>query len=224
MHTNKGEAVFTMKKHFAAETDAKNEVGNFLQTWEIKIGLENDPGDIAFKYKHSEVIDLAPVEGEVSGRSSVTLSDVAVVSDHVSVHVSRGKIPAPPVNFVKTPDVETMYQRYKAYREGRDSLLSMAYVLLTVAQINSDTRQQAAEKLKIDREVLNKLGDLCSTKGSEQEARKAPKNGEFVPLTPSEKQWIDKACKLLIERCGELGSQDNRNLNQITMDSLPELY
>lgn len=222
MTTEKSEVTFEMVKHFSSEQEARIITDEFLHNWEIIIGLENDPDDIKFKFDRSEVIDLEPNQEENNVNLSVSVSEHIQIVDHVTLHVSRHKYPDPPDRFSISPDVETMYLRYKAYREGRDTLLSMAYLLLTVSQSKS-TRKDVAEKLRIEKDILDKLGELCSTKGNEYEARKAPKNGIFIPLEQKEKEWVLAVCKLLIIRCGEYEFCGTENLSQIKMDSLPSL-
>jgi hypothetical protein len=106
-----------------------------------------------------------------------------------------------------SPNVETMYNRYQAYRESRDNLLSMAYLILTVLQMNQG-RDRAANHYGISKKVLDRLGTLCS-QGDHNDARKAPNSGVFKPLRGQEEVLIQAVIPLIIE--------------QITMDSLPPL-
>lgn len=223
MVTSNNDVTFEMKRHFISEQDARDATDEFLNKWEIIIGLENDPDDIKFRFDRSAIVDLEPNENEDNVNLSVSVSGHVHLSENVTLHVSRHKYPDPPIKFSISPDVETMYLRYKAYRQGRDTLLSMAYLLLTVVQSKSRTRKEAAEKLKIEKEILDTLGELCSTKGDEREARKAPQNGVFTPLRHKEREWVLAACKLLIKRCGELEFCGTENLSQLKMDSLPTL-
>lgn len=223
MVTSNNEVTFEMKKHFSSEQDARIATDEFLNKWEIIIGLENDPDDIRFKFDRSEVVDLEPNQNENNVNLSVSVCEHVHCVDHVTVHMSRHKYPDPPDQFSISPDVETMYLRYKAYREGRDTLLSMAYLLLTVAQSKSATRREAAKKLRVEKDILDTLGELCSTKGDEREARKAPRNGVFIPLEHKEREWVLAACKLLIKRCGKFEFCGTENLSQLKMDSLPLL-
>jgi hypothetical protein len=223
MITSKNEVAIEMKEHFSSEKEARKTIDEFFKKWEIIIGIENDPDDIKFKFDRSVVIDLEPNKNENNTILSVSASEHVLISDNDTLHVSRHRYPYPPVNFSISPDVETMYLRYKAYREGRDTLLSMAYLLLTVMQSKSKTRKEAAEKLKMEKEIFDTLGELCSTKGEEREARKAPKNGTFIPLEHKEREWVLAACKLMIKRCGEFEHCGTEKLSLLKMDSLPTL-
>lgn len=225
MTTSNNQIMFEMKRRFSAEQDAKIVIDDFLYRWEIKIGLENDPDDIRFKFDRSEVADLEPNQEENNTNLSVSVCKHEHDAENIVLHESRHKYPDPPNQFSISPDVETMYLRYKSYREGRDSLLSMAYLLLTVVESRVEKRNKlrnAAKKLRIEEKILKKLGELCSTKGDESEARKAPENCNFIPLQQKEREWVLAACKLLINRCGEYEFCGTENLSLIKMDNLPE--
>jgi len=83
-------------------------------------------------------------------------------------------------------------------------------------------RRKAAEKYSIEYDVLNKLGNLCA-KGSEKEARKAPMDNKYKPLTTIEKQWIEKVVKSLILRVGEYAYDPNTKFRRITMHDFPSI-
>jgi len=213
---------FTMKGHFPTEIEARKIVDDFLRNWEIIIGLEDDPDNITFEFERAEIIDLEPDPNNRCINLRASICAHAHCSDDVTVHMSYVKYPIPLSSFSLSPDVETMYMRYKAYREGRDKLLSMAYLILTIVQSNL-TRREASNKYKIQKEILDKLGDISSTRGDEREARKAPKDGIFKPLTSNEREWIISACKLLMKRLGEYEQCGADNLSELNMDDLPLL-
>lgn len=119
-----------------------------------------------------------------------------------------------------------MYIRYKAYRQGRETLTTMANVCRTLLEASTGSknkqRKKAADQYYIDLEVLSKLGELCD-KGSNEEARKAPKKGTFIPLTPKEKQWIEQVVKEIIRRVGEWSHNPRANLRLLTMSDFPAI-
>jgi hypothetical protein len=145
------------------------------------------------------------------------------VSGQVTAHISRNKFPEPPKEFVASPNAETMYLRYKAYREGRESLTAMAYMCLTVLEATAGGRTKAATGHSIDEKVLITLERLTSVKGSPQEARKFPKRGSFDPLVPEERQWLIEATKALIRRVGEREANRTTPSKQIKMSDLPPI-
>lgn len=219
-------AQFRMKSHFATEEEAKICVDKFLQTWSIFIGLKDySPDEITFVFKNAEIVDRSPPRKDSQSESlSVCLSETIHVSTSVSTHLSRAKFPSLPEEFAVSPDVETTYLRYKMYRQNRDSFLSMAYMCLTMIEASAGrNRKDAAKKYYINLDVLNKLGELASTRGSKLEARKAPKKTAYTPLTQNEKTWLERVIKRIILRLGEYAFDPNLKLQTITMNDFPRL-
>ena len=114
-----------------------------------------------------------------------------------------------------------MYLRYKAFREGKESLLSMAYMCLTVLETSAGGRSRAASKYSISKAVLNKLGTICSEKGDKNQDRKAPKKGAFAALTVSESEWVIQVVKALIRRVGEYAYRPTASLPAVTISDFP---
>lgn len=219
-------AEFRMKSHFATEEEAKKIVDQFLQTWSIFMGVqEYSPDEITFRFKNAEIVDRSPPTKDTQSKFlSVCLSETIHVSMTVSTHLSRATFPSLPEKFVASPDVETMYLRYKMYRQNREALLSMAYWFLTnIEASGGGTRKIAAEKYYIDLDVLRKIGQLTSTRGSKLEARKAPKKTSCTPLTQNEKVWLEKVIKRITFRLGECAFDPQRKLQTITMNDFPSL-
>jgi hypothetical protein len=218
MTASKDGVVFKMKEHYDNESDARAVTDKYLDEWKVLIGLRHRPDEINFKFDRSEIIDL-----ELTFGSVVIHCPPGVVSFSASAtfHVSKGKYPTPPSSFKISPNVETMYNRYQAYRAGQDHLLSMAYLVLTVLQMNQG-RGRAANKYRISKNILTKLATLCG-QGDHKDARKAPKSGGFTtPLSAQAKVWIEAVIPLIIKRVG-LTEGGTQGLEQITMDSLPPL-
>ena len=142
------------------------------------------------------------------------------------LRIIRRKYPNPPTVFTVTPDVETLWQRYNNYLDGKEPLLSMAYFCLTLVENKADgkgkkgKREFAANLFKIDKPILNTLGNL-SAKGDTKIARKFPKEGDLIPLSGKEIEWIKAAVKILIRRMGELTNIQSAQL--ITMTDLPKI-
>ena len=224
-------AVFKMKQHYSTADEAKGVVEQYVRAWGIMVGLEQDPGDLQLVFDHADIIDRSPdtsdknvVNLQAHLSAHVVVSDSAIGSDSVvSLHVSRGKYPSFPKNFSASPDAETMYLRYKTYRQKRETLTSMAYMCLTILEAGADSRKEAARQYSIDDEVLGTLGKLTSTKGDPEEARKFPKDGKFDPLRPKEKEWIVSVIKALIRRAGEYAYDPKAKLKQLSMKDFPDL-
>ena len=217
-------AVFEMKQHYSTADEAKAVVEQYVRAWGILIGLEHDPDDLQLVFDHADIVDRSP---DTSDKNVVNLqgqvSVHVVVSDSVSLPVSRGKYPAFPRNFSASLDVETMYLRYKAYRKNRETLASMTYMCLTILEASAGNRKKAARQYNIDYAVLDTLGMLASTKGDPEEARKFPEDGKFEPLRPKEKAWIVSAIKALIRRAGEYAYDPKAKLKQLSMRDFPDL-
>jgi hypothetical protein len=226
-----GGARFRMKKHFATEDDAKKVVDQFLQAWSIYASMNSASDEMTFHFTSAEIIDRQPASKEEQSDSiSVVVTGSIRCSSHISVSLShlRGRFPSPPQRFVVPPDVETMYVRYQAYRQKRETLLSMAYMCLTVLEASTgpsvkNRREMTGKKYFIDKRVLGTLGRLVSEKGDVSEVRKMPETGSLTPLTENEKQWIEEVLKKMILRAGEYGYDPTSSLPLITMNDFPTL-
>lgn len=220
-------AVFKMKQHYSTANEAKTVIDKYLRAWDILIGLDYDPDELQLRFDHADIIDRLPskIYKNIVNLHVHNLYHTHVL-DSVSLHVSRGKYPSFPKNFIASPDAETMYLRYKAYRQNRENLTSMAYMCLTVLEASAGNggkkRANAATKYNIDYSVLDTLGKL-SEKGDAKDARKVPKNGSFKPLSQVEKEWIVSVIKALIKRAGEYVYNPAAKLQGITMNNFPQL-
>jgi hypothetical protein len=81
----------------------------------------------------------------------------------------------------------------------------------------NNLRGKASYQYNIEFDVLDILGELSTNKGDQTEARKAPKNGNFDPIKPEEREWIIKAIKILIRRAGEWAHDPDASLKIITL-------
>lgn len=212
-------AIFEMKKHYSTADEAKEVVDEYLRAWDIWIGLEHDPDDLRFVFDRANVIDRSPHE---TGKNIVNLQAhvaASTVTSNVSLHVPHEWYPSFPQNFIASPDAETMYLRYKAYRQNREKLTSMAYMCFTVLTASAGGREKAAKQYYISSKVLKKLSGLSTERGDATEARKCTGNGTFTPLSPKEKEWIVSVIKVLIRRVGEYeyAQSTGAELKQITM-------
>ncbi len=215
-------ATFKMKSHYATVDEARPVVESYLRRWEVIIGLEHAPGVLAFAFSTADVVDRAPPEGapRVLGLHAELRIRATV---EAKGHVSHNAYPSRPGAFFLSPDVEVMYERYKDACRNREKLLPMVYFCLTTLERRAGSRDAASRKYRIGKDVLKKLGELTSAKGSPSEARKAPKNGTFVDLSSAESHWLRAAVKAIIRRAGEMVCCSPREIHQLTMDDLPPL-
>lgn len=145
-----------------------------------------------------------------------------VATGNVTFHITRRTYPNPPTGFRLTPDAESILLRFRAYQDGREPLLSMAYFCLTVVEstgIGRNRRSNAAKTLRIEESVLRKLGDLTSNRGDRAIARKAHSSAR--PLTGAERTWIEATVKQLIFCLCDPPPRCERK--QLTMADLPSL-
>jgi len=212
-------AEFQMSEGFGTVEEARAVVERYLEQWKIIIGLQNDPGDLSFRYRSVEIETAGGDEDDLK-RASCDISMRAGIT--AQAYVCRGAYPAPPRRFDITPDVKVMYERYKSFRNGEEPLPSMAYFCLTCLQNSAGDRESAAEEFRVSRTVLNTMGKLSSTRGSVREARKHPDDGEFRELSSTAKNWLRTAVKKVIYRVGEHAAVDREELERITMDDLPD--
>ena len=189
--------------------------------WEIETNLRLGKGMIRFEFQRSEIIDRNPpppgeprvitASGAISCRATVSARG----------HVVHAQYPPPPMRFSATPDVETMWNRYLGYLDGKEPLLSMANLCLTVLEGSTGAKTKVREAVctmyNIDRPVRDKLGYIASERGSPEEARKLALGATRTPLTEKEKQWVEEVIKALIRRKAEYDADSSAPLPLITM-------
>lgn len=209
-------------EHFATVGDARDAIEPFLKGWEIDADLKRNVGMLRFIFETAGVVDRAPPPPgspqviHVEGISHIHISATA------SLHLTCIKYPEPPSQFSATPDVLYAYRRWLAFHDGREPLPATAYFILTIAERSAGGRREAAQTYRIDAEVLRKVGELSSTRGSEMTARKADSQRQYHDLSPDEESWLQQALRMLIQRLGEHAS-GAATLSQITLADLPSL-
>jgi hypothetical protein len=80
-------------------------------------------------------------------------------------------------------------------------------------------RRAASAFFNIDYDVLAKLGDLTSTRGGDDEGRKA--EGRSAPLSPAEKEWVKAAFRAIVRRVAEREHHKRPPPRPLTMKDLP---
>lgn len=176
-------------------------------------------GALSFEYVTAEVIDRSPLPTGSPIVLSVHSASHLHVAGSVKLHVTRSCYPPPPQHFQYTDDVAVLWNRFEAYREGKEPILGMAYFCLSWLERMAGDRGSVGKILNVDRAVLNKLGELTSGRGDATEARKAP-SGDPQALTDLERSWLEAVVKRLVRALGEhLSHQPER----VTMQDLPPL-
>jgi hypothetical protein len=195
-----GVLTVTMKAHYATEDEARAAVRPFIRAWEIDGALKHGRPEFRFDFQRANVIDRAPPAPQTGPHLTINTGSVVVLGESVILRRSSREYHGPPDGFTISPDVETLWDRYEGYLAGREPLPGMAYFCLTVIEAVYKGRKKAAPALNIDDEVLNKLGELTSTRGDAATARKH--KGPLMPLAASESEWIREVVKALIRRFG----------------------
>ena len=215
IHIEDGKVRFAMKAHYAREEEAQEAVREYIRCWEFDVGLEKGPNTFKLVYRGAQIEDGTGVKPVIQ----VTVGGVSV-----SVTPSIPYPAPPPPELTITPDVQSMYDRFRGYRLGREPLPAMAYFCLTVLEKSTGARGQrrraAARQYGIDFAVLDKIGSLSSGAGGQQ-ARKA--SGIGRELTSAETRFLEKAMVALIRRSAEVAHDPNKSHDEIKLSDLPEL-
>ena len=205
------------EEDFSDIEEAKEVVASFLKNWEVYAAIQDRPGVLRFRFDHAEL--RRPALHDSGG--GVVMAAVAAIalSAVASVTVTRKKYPAPPVSFRATTEVELAFRRWRAYCEGREPLLSMAYFIFTVfVPENGRSRPEASVTFAVEESVLRTLSGLSSVR-SGSDARKFTA-ANSVPLSDHERAWLETAVRRLIYRLGEHAG--GAALTSIRMDDLPQ--
>ncbi|MBE7465968.1 MAG: hypothetical protein HS116_21035 [Planctomycetes bacterium] len=216
-----GELKYSPAQHFATANEARAVVEPFLRTWELGADLKYCIGVIRFTFSRADIFDRDPKPGAtqtiyLQGISQTTMFGQA------TLHVTYNAYPPPLKTFQLTPEVEFFYQRWVAYKSGREHLQSMSFFILSFLEWIAGSRSKAGEKYFVHQKVLKTLGDLCTTRGNPNTARKVEKNhSKFIDLSIAEKRWMEQAILRLIQRVGEHATGEK--LDPISMQELPDL-
>jgi len=105
----------------------------------------------------------------------------------------------------------------------------MAYACLTIIEGSTrrtgrtGARATAASQYSVEIAVLKTMGELTSTKGGPEDARKFDAGATGIPLSEKEKVRIQEVVKRLIRRKGEYDYDPTATFPSITMSDLPAL-
>ena len=200
---------FEFKKHHATVEAARRSIEEYICAWEVGAGLRGGPNCFKLTYDYAQIEDRNPTPGVtvlhgLPLRSEVTISKAVLT-------VSPPHYPSPPSGLKIIPDVQTLYDRYMGYRQGKEPLTTMAYFCLTVIE-------RSPAKNDFSSRVRDKIRHLSSGKGGQQ-ARKA--DGRDSDLTDQDSRFLDEAIKAVILRAAERAHGPDRALPQISMSDLP---
>ena len=199
-----GTARLEMKGHYATVEDARRAVDPFLRNWEFEADLERGFGSFGLEFDRAEIIDRRPIKNVVE-ISSVGRAEWSIDIPEAKITLYPRTYPTPPSTIDSDhPDVQTLYQRYKSFCQGKEPLTTFAYFCLTVMEhsigLGRGLRRKASDKYGIDKRLLDEMGRLSSIEGG-SEARKASGTGH--PLTQDERQFLKRAVVRMIRRVAE---------------------
>lgn len=214
-----GRGLVTMISHFASVNEARSTVEPFLRAWELDMALRYGPNSLEFVYERPVIIDRKPSAG--ARVLSAEAACFAAAFCDVKMCVGFAIFPLPTSELRRDDIVELMYGRYALYGEGRTLLGDAANFCFTaIAMGGGGKRNAAAKHYGVSEEVLATLGKLSATKGGPHARKATAATDDF---TPSERQWLEEAMKLLIRRAGEIAFDAAAARPQITMAALPSL-
>ena len=220
---------FELEEHHATEEGALEPVLPYVRSWELDACLRGRPGDFRLQFQQAEIIDRNPPPPE-PGFVGISASGIAAVGTlgSVSLTVENPSYPSPPSGQTLNaddPDVATMYDRLSGYYAKREPLPSMAYFCLTVALSRfpgsrNDRRAAASVHYQIDKAVLDEIGELSSTKGGTDSARKA--EATAAALSRKEERFLEEATKHVIHRAAAVAQNPGATFPTITLADLPD--
>ena len=209
-----------MTQHFPTCDEARVSVDAYLKSWEITASLKAGYQEFTFAYDHCGVIDRDPPPPGTIRWLAVTMQGKITVSSSATVSIARGSYPEPPPAFSITPLVEMLWNRHRRFASGNEPLFSMAYFCLTALERSSGGRREAAARYNIEFTVLDKIGELSSTRGGAADARKVV-NTVLTPATPREQEWVNSAVRAVILQVGTVEAGACSDI--LTMAMLPIL-
>jgi hypothetical protein len=213
--------VVEMIEHHATVESARAAVEPYLRVWEIDDALKLGRPQISFGFERAVLIDRDPPPSfdpglpenvEAAGIGSAEAFGIPTVT------VPR-PFPKPPTGFALSPDLDTLFERWRGYLAGREPLQGMAYFCLTVLEIYGG-ESGAAERFSVSRNVLETIGNLSHT-GDPLTARKA--RAMSRPLNANGTAWLEAVVRALIRRVGEVAANPAGSFTEITMADLPPL-
>ncbi len=208
---------FEMTEHFDSERAARDAVEPFIGRWEFHAYLQYGPDYLSLEFEDSEMVDRRPTQGVHTLSVRSCLGPVTATVRLTTAPKSYPSLPASDL-VVDHPDVQTLFQRYRGFREGREPLGSFANFCLTVLEHSvgrtKGRRPKASAKYDVAETVLDRIAMLCDGKGGD-EARKG--KGVSEPFTAADKRFLESAARKLVYRVAEHHGGCGAALPLITM-------
>src|SRR5262245_24170856 len=110
----------TMKGHYASVEEARAVVDPLLRDWELHVALPRGKQIMHFVFQKPELIDLDPPPHGTSQVVQLTGIISVRVGDQATIVLTQPHYPDLPTRFTASPDVETLWNRYEGYKQGRE--------------------------------------------------------------------------------------------------------
>ncbi len=212
------QARFELKNHYATEEEAREAIEDYIRAWEFSACLESGPDSFQLKFHKAEIVDRNPTPGVVYFQFRTSMPRVTITPA-----VKKHSYPLLPSSISINPDIQTMFDRYMNYRRKQEPLPGTAYFCLTVLENMAEgkkrdgegKRKAASRYFQIDKEVLDEIGRLSSTKGGPSGARKG--RGVSHDLTNEESRFLDEAVERMIRRAAEKVHNPDADLPKISL-------
>ena len=216
-----GEARFELKEHVPTRQQAQQVVQPFIRQWELSASFERGPGTFTLKFERDEIIDRNPTLGVILVSANPASFEFSVSTPKVTVIRQYPQPPPDRQMDIDNPDVRSMLHRYIGYRQGRETLPSMAYFCYSVFT-GGQTRNApfVAKKHKISKKMLSDVRMLASTKGGHA-ARK--KTGTNQVLDQGETRFLEKAVAAMITRAAMVAADPNQPMDPIDKGNVLEI-
>ncbi len=231
IQADKVDVIFEPKIHYATEEEAKSAVEGFVRRWEFEAALRAGSAGFKLIYAGIDIIDRKPPLAPPGVVPNSATFYFRVLKAQTQVTKVLTEYPVPSSGRAIEPDdhnASFMLSRLDLYRQGREPLAGVAYVCLTVLERSASQiaggkeskRKLAANHYQIEREVLERVGELSSKKGGSV-ARKA--EGRSDAFTQEETRFLEAAVAAFTRRVAEKAPDLGGNLPVITMADLLKL-
>ena len=155
---------------------------------------------------------------DIDEATPTSLASAEELADGTGLVILSRYPPGPTI--AVTPEMESIWKRYvRARLDFGEPLQSAVYYALTVIEAQFGSRSKASSALKLDPQILRKMGELSSTRGDPETARKA--RAADVPLRIVDRQWLDAAVRHAVLQLGHLAAR--LSPRPVVMADLPDL-
>lgn len=216
---NDGRAVFHVRANWS-EGQTRRHLREYLHSWEADMLLQPPAGP-------RRTFTLHTLRTRSGAAVTTLLSMEFAVGGPDAEANHRRQFPWLYHKYESIPLVKGLIDRYHAARLGNELLAVTGYFCLSaleqavpVATAGKGRRERFCNYFGIDSAVRMKFGDLTSSVGTFNSARKIDSGHDPRNLTSAERYWIEAALRIFIERAGHVMS-GNAITDEVTLGHLP---